>query len=145
MPDARSRLFSYPCWRRGVDYGFPADEMQAIRHDHPTIEVVHNVDTHEMSVFACGGDYPICIINSLHPWQVYQLNGMLHEQKRLAQQKDRGIQLVKQERKRLDDVQLDSVRKAVDNSDPAATAWHARAAMGNPRVHSQVPATMAAP
>ena len=65
-------------YRRGIDYGFPADELSWIKSEHDTVDVFYNIDTESMEVWSDTGSRMLYLFE-VDKTDTYKVKGMLDE------------------------------------------------------------------
>ena len=120
----------FPNLRRGIDYGFDADELARIKDEFPGVEVCWNVDSEAMELWSQGDSgqwlrYIACIPRD----DVYQLHDQLREMRANASRYKAGV-YGQIERNRLDAIERASVDEAVNEVNPDLVRYEAKKQLG---------------
>jgi hypothetical protein len=129
---AVAKLYNRPHIRRGVDYGFDADEAARIRAEFPSVEIVFDIDRAQMQAFAIGeyGADPVRVVGNIQPWQQPHVASILRECQYEASNWRNG-KYDKQIRSELEREEKAEVRAITESLDPQRMATEALTATGN--------------
>lgn len=105
--------------RRGINFGFDADELMIIKADFPNIEVMWNLNTEKMELWSLGesGSLPLRFLDDIPKHDEYKLHDQLREMRYNAQRYKEGM-YAEIERKKLQEQHDREVKETVEKIDP---------------------------
>ncbi len=105
--------------RRGIYYGFDADELSVIKDEFPGVEVMWNLRTEKMELWSIGesGKLPLRFLENIPKHDEYKLHDMLREMRANAQRYKEGM-YAEIERQKLQAEHDRQVKETVDAIDP---------------------------
>lgn len=105
--------------RRGIYYGFDADELAKIKDEFPGVEVMWNLKTEKMELWSIGesGSLPLRFIDDISKHDEYKLHDQLREMRANANRYRDGM-YAEIERKQLEERHRQEVRDMVEKVDP---------------------------
>ena len=116
---AYSILHNMTHLRRGINFGFDADELAIIKDDFPGVEVMWNLNTEKMELWSIGesGRLPLRFLDDIPRHDMYKLHDILREMRANANRYRDGM-YAEIERKKLQAEHDEQVRQAVERIDP---------------------------
>lgn len=105
--------------RRGINFGFDADELAIIKEEFPGVEVMWNLNTCKMELWSIGdsGSLPLRFLDDIPREDMYKLHDQLRQMKYDALRYRDGM-YAEIERKKLQQQHDEEVRQTVERIDP---------------------------
>ncbi len=105
--------------RRGIYYGFDADELSVIKDEFPGVEVMWNLRTEKMELWSIGesGKLPLRFLDDIPREDMYKLHDTLREMRANAMRYKEGM-YAEIERKKLQEQHDQQVKATVEAIDP---------------------------
>ena len=105
--------------RRGIYYGFDADELAEIKDEFPGVEVMWNIKTEKMELWSIGesGALPLRFLDNIPRDDMYKLHDQLREMRANALRYKDGM-YAEIERKKLEEQHQQEIRDMVERIDP---------------------------
>jgi len=114
-------------YRRGIDYGFPLAELEHIRQDHPAIEVLYNIDSNRMEVWARGDNSSVHCLFQINKGHTYKALAKINEMRYASanRAKNGSRDMARNLEKSLDKQRTRQERRLYESMDPDRMAYDA--------------------